>query len=162
MPWVTRNGERNFEPRPPIPSITPAKPPFPDLEFRDRYPREQRAHLMWWRRHIAEYVELYLDCPRLACRRNKACEGQDVPCHDQWEALRGNNRAMFLWPAPGEPRREGDSFPQDVEASVKPPETFVLLVLRATEVESLELNEMPHRRRRWREETGWAMELINP
>jgi hypothetical protein len=87
MPWVTKNGKRKFEPRLPIPEITPPKPPFPDLEFRDRYPREQRAHLMWWRRHIAEYVELYLDCPRLACRRNKACCGQDVPCHDQWDAL---------------------------------------------------------------------------
>ena len=87
MPWVTKGGERTFEPRLPIPSITPAKPPFPDLEYAERRPREQRAHVMWWRRHIAEYVELYLDCPRLACRRNKACEGPGVPCHDRWDAL---------------------------------------------------------------------------
>ena len=119
MPWVTKNGERKFEPRLPIPDITPAKPPFPDLEFAERYPREQRAHVMWWRRHIAEYFEFYLDCRRNICRRNKACCGPDAACHDDWGALVREHvyplvrKGLREQPAedPGEPTEAADSPP---------------------------------------------------
>ena len=81
---------------------------------------------------------------------------------DIWEALNDTSRALFFGPSPGEPRRAEDSFPPAISADVPPPETFVLLGLKPTEVESLELNEFPHRRRRWREAGGWKVELLNP
>jgi pyridoxamine 5'-phosphate oxidase len=81
---------------------------------------------------------------------------------DPWEALTDTARAMFFWPPPGEARRPEDVFPSAVRAEVPPPETFVLLGLQPREVEALELNESPHRRRRWREAGGWNVELLNP
>ena len=83
MPWIVKDGKREFEARQPIPTITPPKPPFPDLEFRDRYPREYRARWLWWKRHVAEFYEIYLYCPRVACKRNRACCGPDANCHDE-------------------------------------------------------------------------------
>jgi hypothetical protein len=83
MPWVTRDGTRSFELSQPVPEITPPKPPFPDLAFAESYPREYRARSLWWKRTIAEFYEIYLCCPRAACRRNKACCGPEANCHDE-------------------------------------------------------------------------------
>jgi hypothetical protein len=85
MPWVTKDGERKFEPRLPKPEITPPDPkaPWPDVEGAERLRRERAAFWAWWKRHVAEYCEIYRDCPRAACRRSKACEGPGAPCHDE-------------------------------------------------------------------------------
>jgi hypothetical protein len=85
MPWVTKNGERKFEPRLPKPEITPPDPkaPWPDPEGAERIRRERAAFWKWWKRHLAEYLEIYLYCPRAACRRNRACCGPDANCHDE-------------------------------------------------------------------------------
>lgn len=80
MPWVTKHGERTFEPRLPIPDVTPPDPkaPWPDVEGVERVRRERAAFWTWWKRTLAEYYEFYLACPRAACRRNKACR-PDAP-----------------------------------------------------------------------------------
>jgi len=42
------------------------------------------------------------------------------------------------------------------------PDHFLLLRIALSQVELLELTDHPHRRRRWREETGWLEEALNP
>jgi pyridoxamine 5'-phosphate oxidase len=42
------------------------------------------------------------------------------------------------------------------------PEHFQLLRIALVQVELLELTGQPHRRRRWRLETGWQEEPLNP
>lgn len=81
---------------------------------------------------------------------------------DMWTDLSDNARALFFGPPPGEPRRPDERFIDVVSSDVPPPETFVLLALRPVEVEALELNEFPHRRRRWKRANRWQVEMINP
>src|SRR5438445_135980 len=81
---------------------------------------------------------------------------------DMWRELNDSGRAMFLWPPPGEPRRADAVFPDKLATDKPAPPSFVLLVLRPWEVESLELNETPHRRRCWRKAKDWNVELLNP
>ena len=78
-----------------------------------------------------------------------------------WQGLNDSARALFYWPMPGELRVEGTHFVQGVPVGSAPAE-FVLLVLKPTLVEALELNETPHRRRRWCENDGWKGMLLNP
>jgi pyridoxamine 5'-phosphate oxidase len=42
------------------------------------------------------------------------------------------------------------------------PDHFQLLRVALRQVELLELLDHPHRRRRWRAETGWREEALNP
>jgi pyridoxamine 5'-phosphate oxidase len=79
-----------------------------------------------------------------------------------WQLQRDDNRASFFWPAPGLPRESEATFPSAVRDSVPPPENFLVLALHPEEVESLELNEHPHRRRRWIAADGWKRSDINP
>lgn len=81
---------------------------------------------------------------------------------DQWVALSDVNRAMYFWPPPGETCRPGDLFRSAAPSTEPPPECFVLLRLHPEEVECLELNEHPHRRRRWLRSRDWAEERLNP
>jgi PPOX class probable FMN-dependent enzyme len=81
---------------------------------------------------------------------------------EMWSDLSEQSRATFFWPQPGEPRSTNDRFVDAISSAVPPPETFVLLALRPTDVDALELNESPHRRRRWKQTNGWQVELINP
>jgi hypothetical protein len=69
---------------------------------------------------------------------------------------------MFFWPEPGQVRQAGAEFRAAAGAEIPPPASFVVLALRPAEVEALELNEAPHRRRRWRAVNNWSMELLNP
>ena len=78
-----------------------------------------------------------------------------------WNGLNDSSRAMFFWPMPGAVRVAGSEFVKAVAPGPAPKE-FVLLVLKPEVVEALELNESPHRRRRWSEAGGWRMELLNP
>ncbi len=79
-----------------------------------------------------------------------------------WKELKDLGRAMFLWPPPGTPRRTEDVFPEKLAADQPAPPSFVLLELRPWEVEALELNDTPHRRRCWRKANDWNVELLNP
>jgi pyridoxamine 5'-phosphate oxidase len=79
-----------------------------------------------------------------------------------WAGMKARSRAMFLWPPPGEPRCADGDFAKELDGEGPIPDTFVALSLKATEVDSLELNETPHRRRRWRASENWQVEAINP
>lgn len=79
-----------------------------------------------------------------------------------WQQMSDAARATFAWPNPGQPRQAGDTFVHGVPAIAEPPNHFILLVLEPTEVETLELNEHPHARRRWRKQGDWHVEMLNP
>ncbi len=84
MPWITKGDKRAFEPRLPIPTITPPQPPFPNIEGAALLRRQRIEFWLWWKRHLAEFYEIYLYCPRVACKRNKACCGPDANCHEDF------------------------------------------------------------------------------
>ena len=79
-----------------------------------------------------------------------------------WQAMSDAARATFAWPRPGQPRQPGETFVQGIPPTAEPPGHFILLVLEPTEVETLELNDHPHTRRRWRKQGDWHVELLNP
>ncbi len=81
-----------------------------------------------------------------------------------WQALSDETRAMFFWPASGEPRQPDHAgFVRQVPAHTAAPATFELLLLRPMQVDIVELAVLPHRRRLFiRDETGWTVSEINP
>jgi pyridoxamine 5'-phosphate oxidase len=87
-------------------------------------------------------------------------EGRERDRH--WRALSPAGRALWAWPAPGQPLDHQGSFPEAVAGEVPMPEHFWLLRLALSQVEALELTGHPHRRRRWRLATGWCEEPLNP
>lgn len=82
-----------------------------------------------------------------------------------WADLSDTARALFHWPDPGRTRVPDPSlFPQAVRTGL-PPDTFEVIALTPSGVESLDLRPHPHRRRRWRATTHaatWAAEDLNP
>jgi PPOX class probable FMN-dependent enzyme len=83
-------------------------------------------------------------------------------CEELWSQLKDAARAMFFGPPPGEAFDAATASPPAVGEQTPPPPNFVLLALRPTEVESLELNYTPHLRRRWRRDEDWKTCRINP
>jgi pyridoxamine 5'-phosphate oxidase len=79
-----------------------------------------------------------------------------------WQALTPSGRAVWGWPAPGEPLDPGAAFPKQLPDDAPLPEWFLVLRIALERVELLELSGHPHRRRRWRQETGWREEPLNP
>ena len=79
-----------------------------------------------------------------------------------WQALTPEGRALWGWPTPAEPLDAGDVFPAELADGAPMPEHFLLLRFALTQVQLLELGGHPHRRRRWRLDSGWAEEAINP
>ena len=82
---------------------------------------------------------------------------------EQWRALTDGARALFLWPEPGKPRGASVDFPPGVPVDAAVPASFEVLVLSPSRVESLDLTQTPHVRRRWTVRNGrWAAALLNP
>jgi pyridoxamine 5'-phosphate oxidase len=80
-----------------------------------------------------------------------------------WNGMTDGSRAMFFWPAPGEPREtDVGKFPQTVAADTPPPAEFVALAILPFEVDHLSLAPHPHRRRRWTAQDGWKVTELNP
>jgi pyridoxamine 5'-phosphate oxidase len=79
-----------------------------------------------------------------------------------WQALTPGARAVWGWPPPGEPFDQTAHFPSECPDGAELPEHFQLLRIGLWQVELLELTGHPHRRRRWRQETTWTEELLNP
>jgi PPOX class probable FMN-dependent enzyme len=78
-----------------------------------------------------------------------------------WNLLPEATRSTFFWPTPGDPKAPAHAFIQPPESS-PPPANFEVLTLTPQEVDHLELSITPHRRRRWRRHTDWALEDLNP
>jgi pyridoxamine 5'-phosphate oxidase len=79
-----------------------------------------------------------------------------------WQALTPKARALWSWPAPGEPLQAEGPFPREVEDGAPRPEHFELLRVQLQRVELLELLGHPHRRRCWRAANAWQEEWLNP
>ncbi|MDM7952726.1 MAG: pyridoxamine 5'-phosphate oxidase [Cyanobium sp. CZS 25K] len=79
-----------------------------------------------------------------------------------WQALTPRGRALWGWPAPGEPLQPEGPFPRELEDDAPRPEHFELLRVQLQRVELLELLGHPHRRRCWRADNGWQEEGLNP
>jgi pyridoxamine 5'-phosphate oxidase len=79
-----------------------------------------------------------------------------------WRALTPGGRAVWGWPSPGEPLDQTAAFPSELPEDTPLPDHFLLLRVVLTQVELLELTGHPHRRRRWRADTGWAEEPLHP
>jgi len=79
-----------------------------------------------------------------------------------WRALTPGGRAVWGWPAPGEPLDRLGVFPAELPDGAPLPEQLLLLRIALRQVELLELTGHPHRRRRWRVDTDWREESLNP
>jgi pyridoxamine 5'-phosphate oxidase len=79
-----------------------------------------------------------------------------------WRALSPAGRALWGWPAPGEPLDPAAPFPADLADDAPLPPHFQLVRIPLEQVELLELVGHPHRRRRWRRHRAWGEELLNP
>jgi pyridoxamine 5'-phosphate oxidase len=79
-----------------------------------------------------------------------------------WQALSPGGRALWGWPPPGQPLDRDAPFPQEIADTDPLPEAFLLLRIHLEQVEQLQLSDHPHQRRRWRLDTGWREELLNP
>ena len=79
-----------------------------------------------------------------------------------WQALSPSGRALWGWPTPADRFDAAAAFPAELADGVPMPGHFLLLRFALSQVELLELVGHPHRRRRWRHESGWAEEPLNP
>jgi pyridoxamine 5'-phosphate oxidase len=79
-----------------------------------------------------------------------------------WRALSPEARALWDSPGPGLPLDLEDPMADNLSDGAPMPMHFVLLRFALLHVEALELMVHPHRRRRWRLETGWAEEPLHP
>lgn len=79
-----------------------------------------------------------------------------------WQALTPRSRALWGWPAPGEPLQAEAPFPRELDDGAPRPEHFELLRMEVQRVELLELQGHPHRRRCWQASNGWQAEWLNP
>jgi len=114
-------------------------------------------------------VELCWLLPRARCqfrlrgvRQELAAELENQERQRHWQALSPGGRALWGWPSPGEPLEPGAPFPSELADGEPLPAHFLLQRIALLQVELLELTGHPHRRRRWRLETGWQEEPLNP
>jgi pyridoxamine 5'-phosphate oxidase len=114
-------------------------------------------------------VELCWLLPRARCQFRLRGELARLPLADDreererhWERLTPGGRALWGWPEPGAPRTPDAVVPEVWPEGTPLPDHFQLLRIALVRVELLELLGHPHRRRRWRRETDWAEELLNP
>ncbi|MEB3235323.1 MAG: pyridoxamine 5'-phosphate oxidase family protein [Cyanobacteriota bacterium] len=96
------------------------------------------------------------------------CSHGQHPDHERdrlhhWHNLSPAGRALWGWPAPGEPREPDDaSFVSALPAEAPVPNHFALLRIALQQVEMLQLGPHPHQRVRWRSCSGWEPEPLNP
>ncbi|NDC34663.1 MAG: pyridoxamine 5'-phosphate oxidase [Synechococcaceae bacterium WB9_2_112] len=114
-------------------------------------------------------VELCWLLPRARCQfrlRGSLLSLADEPLQRErkrhWAQLTPGGRALWGWPAPGKSLDRGAVFAVELAGDVAIPGHFVLLRIAVDQVELLELGDHPHRRRRWRSETQWCEQQLNP
>lgn len=114
-------------------------------------------------------VELCWLLPKARCqfrlrgrRRLLAAELEQRERQRHWQQLSPTGRALWGWPAPGQPLDRSASFPAELDGGHDLPDSFLLLRFELAQVELLELGPSPHQRRRWRVGDGWLEEWLNP
>jgi pyridoxamine 5'-phosphate oxidase len=114
-------------------------------------------------------VELCWLLPKARCqfRLRGRCleldpEPQEAARQQHWQQLQPSGRALWGWPAPGQPLERTAPFPADLPDTTPMPSHFALVRIALGQVELLELGGNPHRRRRWRAAEGWIETDLNP
>ncbi|MEB3255517.1 MAG: pyridoxamine 5'-phosphate oxidase family protein [Synechococcaceae cyanobacterium] len=114
-------------------------------------------------------VELCWLLPRARCqfrlrgaRQSLAAALAGSERERHWRSLTPAGRAVWGWPAPGLPLQPDAPFPAELPDDTPLPAHLQLLRIALEQVELLELGPQPHRRRRWRQSTGWREEPLNP
>ncbi|MEM9567473.1 MAG: pyridoxamine 5'-phosphate oxidase family protein [Cyanobacteria bacterium P01_E01_bin.34] len=81
-----------------------------------------------------------------------------------WEELSDSAKLLWYWPQPKGERAPTNAFlSQPPTDSLYPPDTFVLLLFNATEVDRLELRGEPQNRTIYSQRTeGWQTRTVNP
>lgn len=80
----------------------------------------------------------------------------------RWQTLSPRGRALWGWPAPGQPLDRKASFPEELDDSAERPEHFVVLRLQIERAELLDLSRHPHQRILWCRDDGWREQPLNP
>ena len=79
-----------------------------------------------------------------------------------WADHSPSARALFAWPASGQPRAADAAFVPELPNDAPRPATFELIVLRPAEVDRLDLSQTPQARRVWRADRAWRGRDVNP
>lgn len=79
-----------------------------------------------------------------------------------WDQLSPSGRALWAWPHPGKPLDRQAGYAAALPDGTPMPGHFVLLRFALSQVELLELEGHPHRRRRWCAQTQWCEQALNP
>lgn len=84
--------------------------------------------------------------------------------HTLWQALSDNARLQFAWPHPGQDRVEAAAFQTASPSSSYPLPNFCVLLLKATQVDHLELRGEPQNRWLYQfdQTEMWTQKAINP
>ena len=69
-----------------------------------------------------------------------------------WDGMSPTAKALFVWPASGEPVADAAAFPKTYDG--EPNGNYGLIVLRPVQVDRLDLRPHPHRRTVWHGGTG--------
>lgn len=114
-------------------------------------------------------VELCWLLPRARCQFRLRGRRQRLPAdlellerQRHWRGLTPGGRALWGWPPPGAPLDPGAAFPAELPDGTPLSDHLLVLRIALSQVELLELTGHPHQRRRWRLETGWTQEDLNP
>ncbi len=80
-----------------------------------------------------------------------------------WQELSDGARVQFAWAHPGQPRADAAEFSPPPPDPVEPLPHFCLLLLKATQVDHLELRGEPQNRKQYLlTDDTWATQEINP
>lgn len=79
-----------------------------------------------------------------------------------WRAMSDQARSLLFWPTPGIAAATDDAFAQAVAPEVPPPRTFEVVIVHPRQVDRLNCDSHPHRRRVWRLDAQWAGVEVNP
>ena len=83
-------------------------------------------------------------------------------CQHHWTTMRDSGRALWAWPDPGAELDLDASFPSELSEHSAPPDHFLVLTLKVSAVENLDLSHHPHRRRLWLLVDQWRERRLNP
>ena len=118
--------------------------------------RDPRAEAVCWLPPTREQFRFVGEVELIGPRRNEALRARI------WSEITAETKATFFWAAPGQLKIDADELFPRVSEERLPPDNFELICLRPSAVEHLELATHPHRRTRWRGETNWSPESLNP
>lgn len=80
-----------------------------------------------------------------------------------WQTLSAKARQQFYWPPPGQPRQTQAAFLTETLVAEQPPDSFYVLLLKAEQVDHLNLKGDPQARHIYKLATEeWQISSVNP